>query len=277
MLFGGVPQYLGLIGEFPSVLLAVEELAFTENGYFTNEFDRIFVSHFGRNHDYETIVKTLIRNPHGLYRKQLAGKSGLKSGGRLGEHLSNLEAAGFISSYTPVDKPSKSRIQKYEVTDPYLCFYFSFIRPNLKKLQTKASGNFFERIANSASYQSWLGRAFENVIKNHAVEISRLLGFSGIDFTCGPYFRPKRGERKGIQIDLIFDRADSVITLCEMKYHRKKIGANVVPSLVDKVEDLQTYFPNKTIQSLLITANGITRDVEAAMIPSRHLDVYEFF
>ena len=277
MLVGGIPQYLAMLGEYPSVLLAMEELAFTEDGYFTNEFDRIFVSHFGKNDDYERLVRTLSRNSYGLFRKELAEKSGIEGGGRLGEHLSNLEAAGFISSYTPVDKPPTSRVIKYELTDPYLRFYFAFILPNLKKLGAKASGHFFERVANSSAYQSWLGRAFEYVIRDHAVEISRLLGFSGIDFSCGPYFRAKRGSRKGIQIDLVFDRADSVITLCEMKYHRRKIGASAIPEITARVEDLQACFPNKTIQSLLITMNGITREVESAQIPSRHLSAFDLF
>ena len=52
---------------------------------------------------------------------------------------------------------------------------------------------------------------------------------------------------------------------------------SVIPEIVDRVEDLQNRFPTKTIQSLLITMNGVTRDVEAAMIPSRHLSALDLF
>lgn len=277
MIVGGVPQYLSLLKGFPSFLLAMEALAFTENGYFTTEYERIFLSHFEKNPDYQAIIRTLAAYPYGLYRKEIVERAGVDGGGRLTEHLMNLEVAGFISSCTPVDKGPDSRIVKYELTDAYLRFYFAFILPNLKRLESKADGIFFERVTNSGAYHAWLGRAFENVVGNHSVEISRLLGFSGIDFTCGPYFRPKRGSQPGIQVDLLFDRADQVLTLCEMKYYKKRVGASVIPEITNRVADLEARFPNKTIQSLLITMNGVTRDVEAAMIPSRTMLAEELF
>jgi hypothetical protein len=57
MLTGGIPQYLQLLTEYPSIHLALQDLAFTPQGYFTHEYQRIFTSHFGKNPDFEAIVQ----------------------------------------------------------------------------------------------------------------------------------------------------------------------------------------------------------------------------
>ena len=143
--FGGVPKYLELVRDHPSVRAAVDVLAFRENGYFLEEYDRIFTSHFGRNPDFRKIVEALAASPQGLFRQELARQAGVAAGGLLSEHLADLEAAGFVSSVVPFDKDAKSRLIKYYLSDPYLRFYFAFIRPNLRKIRQGVQPDLFAR------------------------------------------------------------------------------------------------------------------------------------
>ena len=277
MLAGGVPKYLELIKEKSSVRMAMEELAFTETGYLTDEYERIFLSHFGRNPEYEKIVLTLAMRPYGLFRKQLAELTSITPGGGLTTHLQNLESAGFISSRTPFHKDLNSKLIKYFLSDAYLRFYYAFIRPNLKNIKSGVQQGIFNRISQEGSFHAWMGRAFEYLCLEHAGFISRILGFSGIDFTFGPYFvAPKKGS-PGIQIDLLFARGDNVITLCETKYSINPVGIDITREVEKKVTILKEAFPGKTIQKILIAGNGATRNLESAGYFYKTIRPEEFF
>lgn len=262
--FGGVPKYLELVRDHPSVRAAVGALAFRENGYFLEEYDRIFTSHFGRNPDFRKIVEALAANPQGLSRPELVRQAGVTSGGLLSEHLADLEAAGFVASLVPFNKGAKSRLIKYCLSDAYLRFYVAFIRPNLRKIRQGVQPDLFAKLAQTGRFHAWRGRAFEHLCLGHARRLAEILGFAGIDFTCGPYFRAPSRDDSGVQIDLLFQRADNVLTLCEMKCSLAPIGLAVVKEVERKVEFLQRAFPAKTIQRVLVVHGEPSRDLVQA-------------
>lgn len=255
--FGGVPKYLELAKAYPSLYLAVEELAFRKNSYFTDEFDRIFVSHFGKNDDHRRIIESLADHPYGLFRKELAEQASVELGGTLFNHLRDLESAGFISSVHPIDKESNSRLIKYYLSDAYLRFFFAFIKPNLGKIR-RGQPVRFSTIVESGNFLNWKGRAFEQVCTQHAVRLAEVLGFSGIDYSYGPFFRARNRDLNGIQIDLLFDRADNVLSMCEMKSSRSPIGKTVESEIERKLNWLRTQFPKKTVQGVLIYDGELT-------------------
>ena len=162
--FGGVPKYLELVRDYPSIRAAVEQLAFRENGYFLEEYDRIFTSHFGRNPDFRKIVSALAACPQGLMRQELVQQAGVTAGGLLSEHLTDLEAAGFVSSVVPFDKGANSRLIKYYLSDSYLRFYLAFIRPNLKKIRLGNLPDLFARLVQTGRFHAWRGKAFEHSV-----------------------------------------------------------------------------------------------------------------
>ena len=259
--FNGVPKYLELLRGYSSVRSAVEELAFRENGYFLEEYDRIFTSHFGRNPDFRKIVAALAAYPQGLFRRQLAQRAGVDMGGSLSEHLADLESAGFISSVVPFDKNDESRLITYYLSDPYMRFYFSFINPNLRKIRAGAPRDIFARLSQTGRFHAWRGKAFEHLWIAHARRIAEILGFSGVDFVFGPYFRAPGRDATGLQVDLLFSRADNVLTLCEMKCSAAPVGASVVKEVEKKVSLLQRAFPSKTIQRVLVIHGAPSADL----------------
>jgi len=259
--FNGVPKYLDLIRSYSSVLAAVEDLAFRENGYFVEEYDRIFTSHFGRNPDFRRILSTLAASPEGLFRKDLAKRAGADEGGALSEHLYDLESAGFISSVRPFDKGEDTRLIQYVLSDGYLRFYHAFIRPNLRKIRSGAHRDLFARLAQTGRFHAWRGRAFEHLCMAHAPRIAEILGFSGVDYSFGPFFRAPTRGKAGLQVDLLFHRADNVISLCEMKCSDAPIGIEVIKEVERKVQLLQSEFPSETIQRILVVHGEPTREL----------------
>ena len=273
---GGVPKYLNLLNANDSIQSTIEKLAFTPSGYFVEEYDRIFVSHFGKNLDYQNIIESLSQHPYGLFRKQISEKAGVKLGGLLTEQLSNLEAAGFITSDTPYDKGYDSKLIKYFLTDAYLRFYFSFIKPNLKSISKGTSVNLYASLKQEGLYYNWLGRSFEYLCIQHATKIAELLKFDGIKFSYGPYFRAPKLNQVGVQVDLIFDRADHVMTICEMKYSQTKLSGSVIDEMEKKVNVMSALHPRKTIQKVLITNQDDTKAIMAKGYFYRVICVDEF-
>jgi len=277
MITAGVPKYLRLLSEYSSVQLAIQDLAFTPNGYLSTEYERIFTSHFGKKPHFARLVRALAEHPLGLYREDLARSAGVTPGGQLTQQLRDLESAGFISAVTPFNKGDESRHIKYFLSDAYLRFYFSFIRPNLQKIRTRQSVDLFNAIATSGAYHAWMGRSFEYLCLQHADLIARELGFRGIDFTAGPYFSPARDGKNGVQIDLLFDRADDVITVCEMKYSRHPPGVEAIEEMEKKLELLARIAGRKTLQRVLIVRGKVSRALTAAGYFYRVIDALEAF
>jgi hypothetical protein len=133
-----------------------------------------------------------------------------------------------------------------------------FIEPNLKNIAI-GKPDIFSKITQTASFSSFLGRSFEVLCQNHAYIISQILGFSGVEYSVGPYFR-KSTEDAGVQIDLMFNRQDNVITLCEMKYSRSPVGVEVINEVENKVREIEK-ISKKTIQKVLIVKDAVSKDL----------------
>ena len=259
---GGVPKYLELLAGAPSVQLGMEREAFTANGYFVDEYQRIFVSHFGKNAEYERLVRALAGAPYGLLRKELAAVAKVEEGGMLSQRLYDLEAAGFITSHRPFDKAADSRLIRYLLSDPWMSFYYAFLRPKLKQIQTGGRTDLFAAVRQSGAFRSWMGRAFELVCIRHTAQLAAALGFAGVDYEAGPWFRAPRRQLPGVQIDLAFARADHVITLCEMKRQSAPVGKAVIAEVERKAAILQGEYPRHTIQRVLVSDGPVSREVE---------------
>ncbi|MCP4754577.1 MAG: hypothetical protein GY866_27150 [Proteobacteria bacterium] len=155
--------------------------------------------------------------------------------------------------------------------------YFAFIEPNLRKIETGFPKSIFGQISQTGSYFAWMGRAFEYICMDHALRISEILGFSGIEFTFGPYYESPNKETEGVQIDIVFDRKNNVITLIEAKFSRNPIGTSIIRDIERKAAVLNRKFAKKTIQRVLISHSKPTSDLVASGYFYRIIRPEEFF
>jgi len=259
MLVGGIPKYLELISAFPSLYDAMEHLAFSRDGFFQSEYDRLFASHFGKKPIYRKIIQTLSANPYGLTTGKLAKAMDVAPGGTLGNQLDDLESAGFLHSLIPFDKPETSKLRKYVLMDAYVGFYNTMIRGASRKAAPPDTQ--YHTLMASPRYAAWLGRAFELLCMRHHAEISGILGFSGVPYSVGPFFQRKTLHDPSVQIDLLFERSDKVLVLCEMKYLLTKVPGDIVEQVNRKVAALQEKYPGRTILKVLLTKTASTEAV----------------
>jgi len=256
LVMGGVPKYLEMYDTARSVRLNLENLCFEPGAYFHDEFERLFGSHFGKIRHYRAIVEFLASRGFGT-RNEIAKHTRLSSGGRISGFLENLVLAGFIEACGSVHNPHRISLKRYRISDPFLRFYFRFIRPLGDRIARGGSIPLHQALPDKR-YEVFLGFAFESFCHQHALVIAKRLGFSGVAFEFGPWFK-KTTISKGAQIDLVFKRADNVITLCEVKY-RRQVTQEVIDEVEAKVDALDAP-KSTTIEKVLISALPPNREV----------------
>jgi hypothetical protein len=256
MVFGGIPQYLLELNPRMSLMQNLNEYAFKPTGFFFNEFNRLFISHFASNTIYEKILKNLSKGK--LYISELAKKCNVSSGGNFTERLHDTELAGFISKQIPVDKEDDSRLIKFCINDEFLHFYFRFIAPNSSKI---VNGHFsFNRLLKIRDYNQWQGLAFERLCQKHSKQIAEYQRFSAVDYKAGSWFK-RANYLRGAQVDLVFVRADKILTACEIKYSSNLKPASIINAFEQKCKALQQSFPMYAIEKVLILGKTGTKNL----------------
>jgi hypothetical protein len=209
MIFGGIPYYLSLFQKRLGLSQNVDHLCFKDKGKLTDEFENLYASLFRNYEKHIAIVKALSTKAKGLTREEIIESAKLPNGGNLTRTLEELEISGFIRRYHSFAKKEKGAI--YQLVDFFTLFYFNFMfemRENDESFWT----NFIE----SARHRAWSGYGFEQVCLAHLPQIKHKLSIAGV-LTRTAAWRSNDKENFA-QIDLLIERNDKVINLCEIKY-----------------------------------------------------------
>jgi uncharacterized protein len=247
---GGIPQYLLELRQNESAVQNLVRLALTPNGYFFNEYQRLFVSHFAKNKAYEHILKSLaIKRVQDSAAVERA--AGVSSGGTFSSLIDDLEMAGFIERFNPLEKDRNSKLVRIRLIDEFLDFYFTFVEKNRKEIEQGTLKGY--ELLTGPKFEQWRGYAFERFCRKHPKAIAQALGFSAIRYQSGSWF--KSTEKETIQADLVFERADKVITLCEAKYVGQ-LKSEAASNVIRQAEALSRHF-RRPVQKVLILAYSI--------------------
>ncbi len=253
MVTGGVPYYLRRVEKGLTAIQIIEKMAFNKKAFLLEEFNNLFDSLFNDGEIYTKIVRMISRHRYGIGKQELMNKLGKHAqGGSTAERLKNLEETGFIMSFMPLYH--KKRGVYYRVSDEYALFYLRWIEPIRNSLQRQAlsTGN-WQAMHNSPEWNNWLGYAFEAVCYKHLPAIRDTLKISPTAVADTWRFVPrKNSDERGAQIDLLFDRKDDAVTICEIKYSSNPyvITKDYVDNLKRKMEVFQKQ--TKTKKQLFI-------------------------
>ncbi|GEP94683.1 AAA family ATPase [Chitinophaga cymbidii] len=257
MAMGGIPQYLKQVDKGQSAHQVIDRLFFEKDGMLKTEFNVLYRSLFDNASHHEAIVRELAKKASGLSRTEVIKACGLTTGGTTTRLFEELEQSGFITQYIPFEKTSRDGI--YKLSDEYSLFYLKFI----DRARATGAGT-WHKISQGQSYNSWSGYAFEAICQKHVQQIKKALGIAAVyTEASGWRYTPKKGEA-GAQIDLLLDRADHSINVCEMKFANgeftiDKKYANELDSKV-KVFQAQTK-TKKTIFPTMITTYGTKQNI----------------
>lgn len=260
MALGGVAHYLHQVPRGTSASQAVGQLCFGPAGYLTDEFPRLFSALFDDSGEHERLVRAAASKRGGVTRDELIATARVASGGRLTRRLDELEAAGFLARFVPYGK--RSRDTSYRLIDEYSLYYLRWIDTAPRSTFGARGPNYWVSQANSPAYRAWAGYAFEGICLKHAAEIEVALGIAAMPNEVGTWrFAPPKGSSyPGAQVDLLFDRPDGVINLCELKFAAEnfKLTKAYAKALVTKCEIFKERTKTKKdVVITLVTTHGL--------------------
>ena len=250
MAFGGIPFYLNLFKKGKSVAQNIDLMCFDKNAPLKNEFDLLFSSLFKRPQMYIQIIDFLVRKKKGQTREDIAKYVG-NNGGGLTTTLEELEQCGFIQSYHAYKKMNKGKL--FQVIDPFVLFHYSFI-----KNFSSSDSNFWLNQITNAKHRNWTGHAFESVCLSHIKQIKAKLGIAAVSTNIANW-RSKNAE-DGAEIDLLIDRKDNIVNICEIKYSEnefvidKKTDENLRNKRAAFIEETNI---RKAMHLTMITTYGV--------------------
>ncbi len=209
MMLGGVPYYLSLLNPQESLAQNIDRLYFHKNSELGQEYQRLYASLFKSPESYIRIVEILGKNKQGLTRGEIAEKLKISSSGTLSKQLENLEYCDIIRRYvTKIGGRLKTNEAYYQLADLFTLFHLTFS----KKLTTE---DYWEQRLNTPVLNSWQGLAFEHVCMVHIRQVRHALG---LDKIAVEYYSWRSSTAPRAQVDMIIERADRLVNLCEIKY-----------------------------------------------------------
>jgi hypothetical protein len=214
MAVGGIPYYLDYVRKGRSAAQNIDAMFFVQNAPLRDEFNQLYAALFQHHERHVKVIHALAKKRAGMTRQELRASTGLPTGGRLTTTLSELESTGFILRTVPFGKTMRDSL--YRLIDAFTLFHLRWV-PSRGAAQNGASWWLHRR--STPPGVAWSGYAFENVCLSHVMQIKQALGISGI-LTEHSSWQHRSSDRthSGAQIDLIIDRPDGVVNLCEMKY-----------------------------------------------------------
>jgi AAA+ ATPase superfamily predicted ATPase len=277
MSLGGVPYYLSKIEPGCSPAQIIDALCFSETGPFRNEYDQLYGSLFAESGNHLKVVEFLAKRRTGFSRTEILNGTGMKSGGTTSAILEELEESGFIGSYIPFGKKAKDAL--YRLTDEFSLFHHAWIKPLGKQNPGK---DYWITRQSLPKYKSWAGYSFEGICMKHTGELKTALGIAKVATEESPWrYIPKAGqESSGVQIDLLIDRADGVINLCEMKFYTSEfiLDAGYASELRRKIEIFKEQTgTRKSIFLTLITTFGVNENMHSTELEVVDLPVDRLF
>ncbi len=264
MVMGGIPYYLNKVEKNLSATQLIERLAFRQKSFLWEEFDNLFSSLFNEADIFIEIIRLIASYRYGIGQEALFKKIGKKLHGKNGiEKLKALQDAGFIISFKP--HFHKTRGVYYRVIDEYCLFYLYWIEPVKSTLLKKSLvDGYWDKLKSKPSWHSWSGLAFEAVCYKHLPQIAKALSLGPTAIPDTWRYVPKQEDSsQGTQIDLLFDRDDDAITICEIKYSDKpfKITKEYAEKLKQKKEVFRKITrTSKQLFLVMISANGIQQN-----------------
>ena len=273
MVLGGVPFYLSKMKKGEGVAQNIDRLIFSDEGELHDEFHSLYNSLYKNAANHIKIVTTLATKGKGLTRQDILKKTRLADNGNFSMMLEELESCGFIRSYEPFgmangnsmnlnSEERKSPDTLYQLVDPFTLFHFQ-----VRKKANAHDANYWSNNQNTQVYSTWSGLSFEMLCLNHAEQIKMALGISGITANVFSWFG--KGEQRSAQIDMLIDRADRTINICEMKFWSRPytMTAKDEEDIERKVSTfIEATKTDKNVIVTMITTKGIDRNEHSEYI-----------
>lgn len=260
MMMGGIPYYLKQLEPGRTLADNIDNCFFRTNGKLWDEFDNLYETLFAESEIYVRVVEALAGKMIGLTREEIISITKLPDNGMTSKALKDLVKCGFVRSYQYYGHKTKS--QTFQLSDFYTMFYFKFIRDNYGQDE-----HFWTHLLDNPKKNAWLGYSFGQLIKDHIEQVKKALGIGSVLTTQSCWFADKRDLADegvdGAQIDLLIDRRDKAINICEAKFYSSEfvIDKEYSHKLRNKIAAFKSVVKTrKALVPTFITTFGVKRN-----------------
>jgi uncharacterized protein len=271
MVIGGIPYYLDNVQVNRSVAQNIDRLFFAEGGVLAMEYANLYRSLFNDYEKHTLIVEALSQKAKGLTRKEILAATQFPDGGTTTTLLEELAQSGFIKRYLPFGKDKRDAL--YQLIDPFTLFYMSFVKDTM----AEGEGAWLSQL-DSPKWQAWSGYAFEFLCRYHVKNIKKHLGIGAVYAEISNW--RSQAKSGGAQIDMLIDRKDRVINVCEMKFSTQPYV--ITKAYADNLRNKMMVFKSetdtrKTLFLTIIAANGLADNQYAQNMVQDALDMNALF
>lgn len=269
LILGGIPAYLKRISGRGTVLSKICENSFTQDSFYSKEYEKIFVSRMSEYKYYRKVLEFLVMTSSAssldIYQAVTKTKN-LKISGKFLEILNDLSDCGFIKSYLPLTKNIDSKLTRYRIADEYIHFYYKFIHPIKDKIDNGFYNDNPIRAINRQRFDVAMGFSFERWCLKNQKTIAKILQIDKLHYHSGSFFcRKSFNNTQGFQIDLMFIVENVKIIFCEIKYYQGSVSKQVAHKLDRQIQffiDENPKYKKATIEKVLIATEGASVAVE---------------
>lgn len=265
MIMGGIPFYLKQLMPQWSYSQNIDNIYFREKGLLWDEFEHLYNTLFKQPANHIAVVEALAKKRMGLTRNEIIKATKLHDNGNLKQILNNLINSEFIRPYHFFGKQKKDIV--YQLTDFYTMFYFNYIKDNHGR-----DAHFWTNSVDNPSRRAWAGYTFEQLCLYHIDQMRKAIGISAVQCETSTWFHRANETTKGAQIDLIIDRRDRVINVCEMKFSVNEyvIDKDYSETLRNKIELFRSETgTKKALQLTLVTTHGVKQNMYSNQVQSQ--------
>ncbi len=261
MILGGIPYYLSLLSADRSPGDNIDNLFFRKRSELWNEFQQLYRTLFTNSEQYIRIVEVLSSRRGGLTRNELIEETGFPDNGALSEKLQDLIASGFVGV---TSRFGRKKDACYQLRDYYTWFYLRFIKD-----RNGRDEHFWTHSTGSPARYAWAGLTFEMVCKDHIPQIKRRIGISAVLTEESAWSVRGCENEEGAQVDLVIDRKDHVIDLCEIKFSGSEylIDKEYDMTLRSRRESFREHTKTrKTVQIIFISTYGLKQNKYSGLV-----------
>ncbi|MBP5441740.1 MAG: ATP-binding protein [Treponema sp.] len=272
MIMGGIPFYLSQLDDELDYARNIDNMFFKKRAVLWDEFDHLYKTLFSNSEQHIKVVEALSKKTIGLTKKEILEETKLSANGLFSTVLKNLVSSGFVREYQFYG--GKKTKTLYQLADYYTMFYYKFLKDKVGKDES-----FWSHGLKSSARYAWSGFTFEQLCKDHIKQIKRGLGISGVLTQESSWFLSGDKNQDGAQIDMIIDRDDRIMNLCEMKFSETEfeIDKEYDRKLMNKIEAFRKDTgTRKTLQLTFVTTYGVKKNMYSSRV-NRQLVLDDLF
>ena len=262
MILGGIPYYLDLLDRNLTCSQNIDNLFFKKHAFLWDEFRHLYNTLFRKAENYIKVVEAVSAKRIGLSRKEIIEKTKLHDNSELTNILRNLTDSGFLRAYSFFGKKKQGTF--FQLADYFTMFYLKFVKEGYGKDE-----DFWAHNLENHTRRAWAGFTFEQVCKDHIKQIKHKLSIAGIYSEQSAWFTNADDVHDGAQIDLLIDRRDRIIDVCEIKFSEKPftITKEYDLELRNKMGIFKTVTrTTKAVQLIMITTFGVVHNMYSSLV-----------